>query len=73
MLSANSCRGVLNISGIKCSSNFSYLAREHNVKQNPGRTRPARPLPRTHKQNMNNKNKIKKNIQSTYVVPDLFY
>lgn len=44
MLNASSCSGVLNISGVKCSSNLAYRALEHKVKQNPGRTRPARPF-----------------------------
>lgn len=45
MLKANSCSGVRNISGVKCSSNRSNRAVEHRVKQIPGRTRPARPFP----------------------------
>lgn len=48
MLNANSCSGVLNISGVKCCSNLSNRAREQSVKQTPGRTRPARPFPAMH-------------------------
>lgn len=50
ILNASSCNGVRNISGVRCSSSFSKRAREHNVKQTPGLTRPARPFPAAMKQ-----------------------